>query len=153
MIYGEIKELNNYKGINPNLDRAIDYILTYEYKNGKAGKNVVEEDIIYFNMPDSNAMTKELENGFIEGHKRYIDIHIVIEGHERIGYIPRSKAKIKQEYNAEGDFEEFIGDYEALIPLDNEKFLILFPNEPHAAMLKYGDSIEPIKKVIFKVEL
>ena len=30
MIYGEIKELNQYRGISENLDRAIDYILTIQ---------------------------------------------------------------------------------------------------------------------------
>ena len=64
MIYGEIKELNNYKGISKNLDRAIDYILTYSYKNGKVGKNVVDGEKIYFNMPDKDAKTKEIKDGF-----------------------------------------------------------------------------------------
>lgn len=42
MIYGEIKDLGLYKGISKNLDRAIDYILSGEYKNGVVGKNVID---------------------------------------------------------------------------------------------------------------
>ena len=151
MIYGEIKELNNYKGISKNLDRAIDYILTYSYKNGKVGKNVVDGEKIYFNMPDKDAKTKEIKDGFLEGHKKYIDIHIVIDGDENIGYIPNSKASAKTQYNEEGDFVEYAGELESFFHLDNTKFLILFPDEPHMAMLKYGDKIKNIKKVIFKV--
>ena len=38
MIYGEIKELNQYRGISENLDKAIDYILSGKYKDGVPGK-------------------------------------------------------------------------------------------------------------------
>ena len=41
MIYGEIKDLNQYRGISKNLDKAIDYILSGEYKNGVPGKKVI----------------------------------------------------------------------------------------------------------------
>ena len=54
MIYGEIKDLGLYKGISKNLDRAIDYILLGEYKNGVVGKNVIDGDNVYFNQPFSN---------------------------------------------------------------------------------------------------
>lgn len=38
MIYGEIKDLNQYKGISENLDRAIEYIVNGKYKKGTPGK-------------------------------------------------------------------------------------------------------------------
>ena len=39
MIYGEIKDLNQYKGISKNLDKAIEYILSGEYKKGIPGES------------------------------------------------------------------------------------------------------------------
>ena len=93
MIYGEIKDLGLYKGISKNLDRAIDYILSGEYKNGVVGKNVIDGDNVYFNQPDS-PITKEVKDGFIENHKKYIDIHVVIEGEEKIGYISNTDVKL-----------------------------------------------------------
>lgn len=78
MIYGEIKDLNQYKGISENLDRAIEYIVNGEYKKSTPGKNVIDGDNLYFNYP-SCAMTKEIEDGFFEGHKkiyRYTYSHI-----------------------------------------------------------------------------
>ena len=38
MIYGEIKDLNQYRGISANLDKAIDYILKGEYKKRNSRK-------------------------------------------------------------------------------------------------------------------
>ena len=65
MIYGEIKELNQYRGISENLDRAIDYILSGKYKDGVPGKNEIDGDNLYFNYPNY-PMTKELKDGTIK---------------------------------------------------------------------------------------
>ncbi len=149
MIYGELKDLNQYRGISKNLDKAIDYILTGDYKNGVPGKNIVDGDNVYFNCPD-HPMTKELEDGFFEGHKQYIDIHIVIEGEENLGFVPRSESKLTQKYDEAGDYELFNGEIKNLFHLTPERFVMFFPNEPHMALLKVGE-VKQISKVIFKV--
>ena len=60
MIYGEIKELKFYKGISENLDKAIDYILSGEYKKGTPRNR----DNIYFNYPDK-PITKRNQRRFL----------------------------------------------------------------------------------------
>ncbi|MGY0394820.1 MULTISPECIES: YhcH/YjgK/YiaL family protein [unclassified Fusobacterium] len=150
MIYGEIKELGKYKGISKNLDTAIDFILEGKYKNGVVGKNIVDGEKVYFNQPDS-PMTKELAEGFIENHRKYIDIHMVIEGEEKIGYISNTDIKLTKEYDDAGDYELYEGELENLFYLDPKKYIILFPGEPHMALIKGGEETKKIKKVIFKV--
>lgn len=150
MIYGEIKSLESYKGISKNLDRAIEAILNGEYKKGTVGKNVIDGDNVYFNQPDS-PMTKEIEDGFIENHRKYIDIHVVIEGEEKIGYISNTDVKLTKEYDEAGDYELYEGKLENLFYLNPEKFIVLFPGEPHMALIKGGDKPAKVRKVIFKV--
>ena len=149
MIYGEIKDLNQYRGISANLDKAIDYILKGEYKKGTPGKNVIDGDTLYFNYPQC-AMTKELKDGFLEGHKQYIDIHVVIDGEENLGFVPRPEVVIKQEYDEAGDYELYEGEIKNIFHLTPERFIMFFPEEPHADLLKVGE-VKQITKVIFKV--
>ena len=149
MIYGEIKDLGSYKGISKNLDRAIDYILSGEYKNGVVGKNVIDGDNVYFNQPDS-PMTKEVKDGFIENHKKYIDIHVVISGEENLGYTPRPEVTLTKEYDEAGDYELYDGEVKNMFHLTPERFVMFFPEEPHMALLKVGE-VKQITKVIFKV--
>lgn len=150
MIYGEIKKIESYKGISKNLDRAIEAILNGEYKKGNVGKNVIDGDNVYFNQPDS-PMTKEVEDGFIENHRKYIDIHVVLEGEEKIGYISNTDVKLTKEYDEAGDYELYEGRLENLFYLNPEKFIVLFPGEPHMALIKGGDKTAKVRKVIFKV--
>ena len=49
MIYGELKDLKFYKGISERFDKAIDCILSGDYKKGTPGKNVIDGDDVYFN--------------------------------------------------------------------------------------------------------
>lgn len=150
MIYGEIKELKFYKGISKALDTAIDCILSGDYKKGVNGKNEIDGDIVYFNQP-AEPKTKDAKEGFLEGHKKYIDIHVVIEGEERIGYVPNSKVKVTKEYDEAGDYEIYGGEVETFFELNSERFLICFPGEPHMALIEGKNGAQTIKKVIFKV--
>ena len=52
---------------------------------------------------------------------------MVIEGEERIGYVPNSKVKVTKEYDEAGDFEIYGGEVESFYYLNNERFLICFP--------------------------
>ncbi len=72
---------------NKNLDKAIDFIVERKYLNASYGKNIIEGDTIYFNYPEK-AATRENTDLELEYHKKYIDIHIVLEGEEIIVYTP-----------------------------------------------------------------
>lgn len=150
MIYGEIKELGFYKGISKALDKAIDHILNGEYKKGVNGKNEIDGDIVYFNQP-AEPKTRDVSEGFLEGHKKYIDIHVVIDGEEKIGYLPNSKVTITKEYDEAGDCEIYSGEVETFFYLNKDRFLICFPGEPHMALIKGGEKPAKVRKVIFKV--
>lgn len=151
MIYGEIKGIKTYKGLLKNLDKAIEYISEGKYKDNHFGKNEIEGDVIYFNCPEK-AMTRDKNGLELEYHKKYIDIHIVLEGEEVIGYSAFNSLMETKKFDIENDYALMKGDVQTEIYLDKEKFLIIFPYEPHIALLKVGEEKE-IKKVIFKVEI
>lgn len=151
MIYGNLDEIKQYKGISKNLDSAINFIIEKKYLNANFGKNEIDGDKIYFNYPEE-ALTRDKKNLELEYHKKYIDIHIVVEGEESIGYTSIDKCCETFPYDKEKDFTLMSGELQNEFYLNKNKFLILFPFEPHLALLKVGIE-KRIKKVIFKVEL
>ena len=151
MIYAELKNSKNYKGINENLDKAIDFITEKKYLNASFGKNIVDGDKIYFNHPEK-PMTRENTGLELEYHKKYVDIHIILEGEEAIIYSPFKECIETKSYNIEDDYALVKGKTQVEFLMNTKNFLILFPEEPHLALLKVGEPKE-IKKVIFKVEI
>ena len=151
MIYGELKDIKKYKGLNKNLDKAIDFIADKKYLNANFGKNLIEGNSIYFDYPEK-VMTRENKDVESEYHKKYADIHIVLEGEESIIYSPFEGCVETKSYNMEDDYALVKGKTQAELLMNSKNFLILFPEEPHLALLKVGEPKE-IKKVIFKVEI
>ena len=151
MIYAELKDIKSYKGISENLDKAIDFIVDKKYLNASFGKNVVDVDKIYFNHPEK-PMTRENTGLDLEYHKKYIDIHIVLEGEEAIIYSPFEECVETKSYDMEDDYALMKGKTQVEFLMNAKNFLILFPTEPHLALLKVGEPKE-IKKVVFKIEI
>ena len=112
MIYDELKNIKTYKGINKNLDKAIDFIVEKKYLNADFGKNIVDDDKIYFDYPEK-VSTRENIDLELEYHKKYIDIHIVLEEEEVIGYTPFEECIETQKYNIEKDIAFMKGKNQA----------------------------------------
>ena len=151
MIYDELKNIKTYKGINKNLDKAIDFIVEKKYLNADFGKNIVDDDKIFFDYPEK-VSTRENIDLELEYHKKYIDIHIVLEEEEIIGYAPFEDCIETQKYNIEKDIAFMKGKNQAEFILNGKNFLIVFPNEPHLPLLSVG-KVKEIKKVVFKIKM
>lgn len=151
MIYGELKDIKNYKGLNKNLDKAIDFIIDKKYLNANFGKNLIEGKSIYFDYPEK-VMTRENKDIESEYHKKYADIHIVLEGEEIIGYTSFEDCVETKAYNSEKDIAFVKGENQAEVLLNGKNFALFFPEEVHLPLLKVGE-IKEIKKVVFKIEI
>ena len=149
MIYDELKNIKTYKGINKNLDKAIDFIVEKKYLNADFGKNIVDDDKIYFDYPET-VSTRENIDLELEYHKKYIDIHIVLEEEEIIGYAPFEDCIETQKYNIEKDIAFMKGKNQVEFMLNGTNFLIVFPNEPHLPLLSVG-KVKEIKNVYLDV--
>ena len=150
MIFDKICNIKNYKGINKNLDIAIDSIARREYIKGISGKNLVQEEEVFFNV--QNYITKNKEECFFETHKDYLDIQLVMFGEEKIGVTEIEKLKLDKEYDKERDLETQKGEPEIVFEMNENNFLILFPGEPHMPGIKNNENIE-IKKIVYKIKM
>ena len=61
MIYDELKNIKTYKGINKNLDKAIDFIVEKKYLDADFGKNIVDDDKIYFDYPETVSTRENID--------------------------------------------------------------------------------------------
>lgn len=149
MIFDKIKNIHNYKGINKNLDLAIEEVLKGDYKNAEVGKTVVDGKNVFYNTQVYT--TKDLENCFFETHQEYIDIQLLVKGEENMAVSGMDKLEITQEYNPEKDVEKQMGECETIVKVTEDSFVIFFPAEPHMPGMKVSENAE-VKKVVFKVK-
>lgn len=94
---------------------------------------------------------RNLEEQFFESHKKYIDIHITIEGQELFAVSDISELTDASEYDASGDGIVYSKDNKisALKSSKPGDVLVFYQQDGH--MTAIGDMEDSVRKVIVKV--
>lgn len=149
MIVGKLKDLKRYKGIHPNIDEAIDYVLNNDLKALPKGKTVVSENV-YINR--DTYVAKPLEECFFENHEPYLDLQIVLEGKELFGYtdISNPSLKVTTPYNTEKDVTKYSATEDTIYITLEEGFALVFNEDIHLAKAKVNDEL--VEKAVVKIK-
>ncbi|WP_300379505.1 YhcH/YjgK/YiaL family protein [Clostridium sp.] len=147
MIVGKLKDLYFYKGLNSNLDKAITYILENNLNTLKDGNNYIDGKNVFINK--FNYICQDKNDCFFEGHRKYIDIHIVLKGSEMFGYNDISDLSEASKYDLENDFIKFEGPIKASIKASVGDFIITFPEDIHMPKMPLNNEL--VEKVVCKV--
>ena len=147
MIYTRMKYIEAYRGISANLDKAIDYLINTDLKNLIMGRNEIDGDRVYVNRFDYQ--TIPIEETAFEAHERYLDIHLIISGRERIGIsdMANMTAFSKDILN---DGIDCKGEIEQLINMEPGDVLIAFPHDAHMVKIESQGSCL-VQKAVVKV--
>lgn len=149
MIFDKLSNITQYRGLSANLDLAIDAILKGEYLKAEAGKHEVSGKDVFFNA--MGYITKNLEDCSFETHENYLDIQMIVQGEENIGYSDIEELEVTIPFNAEKDVEKQTGASQTIFKMKEDNFVIFFPGEPHMPCIKTNENRE-IKKVVFKIK-
>lgn len=86
----------------------------------------------------------------LEVHRRYLDVHILLEGEETIGWSPLAELKEeKQAYDAEADCALYTDRPSIYVTLRPGQWLMAWPEDAHAPVIGQGK----IRKLIAKVRI
>ncbi|AEB75332.1 YhcH/YjgK/YiaL family protein [Clostridium botulinum] len=149
MIYGNLTNRESFKYLPKAILRAFDYALNNDIENFNPGSYEIDSDKIFVNVVQYD--TKDIKERFWEAHKKYLDMHVVFKGNERINinFIDNLK---QLEYVDKDDFLPLEGEFKSSVILNKNDFLICYPEDAHMTALKVDES-ENVKKAIFKISL
>jgi YhcH/YjgK/YiaL family protein len=97
--------------------------------------------------------THSIENGKIEAHRDYIDIHSLITGSELVHYSSLASLELFEDFTPKSDdllylFNPATANSFQLYP---GRFALFFPEEGHMTRVQTGPNPERIKKVVLKI--
>lgn len=96
------------------------------------------------------AYTKERENCYIEGHKKYIDFQLVLSGNEQMEYVDIDKLEIDKVYDEQKDKITYkLTSNTSKFLLQKEDLAIFFPDDAHIGRPKFKE-IEIVYKTVIK---
>jgi YhcH/YjgK/YiaL family protein len=149
MIYDVLDNFSIYLCLHPHFADALAFLRnhegtlpalmpgSYDINSSGAFASVSE----YESKPESE--------GFLEYHRKFIDIQILIQGREKIGVADKGRCR-DLGYEEEKDMGKLEGTAD-FITLDTGNFAIFFPQDAHMPQIFCSDQREKVKKVVFKI--
>jgi biofilm protein TabA len=150
MIFDQKKNLCLYKGLTPNLDDALDFLMKAECHRLRDGWQEVYGKLVYMQVSDIVTISPEPAEYRYEYHKKHIDIHMLLSGAETIVLADLTGLEKEAQFNDETDFGFATGSFWGSVSLRPDDFLICFPNDAHRPWIGNG---ERIRKILMKIAI
>ncbi len=154
MVLDNVKNLSLYKSLLGDSIEAIENFLK-EY-----GASPKENGTYFLDGADGSKLranvsryeTKSAEGSFLEAHKKYIDIQLIAEGEENIGW-----ANLNDNFTPTEKFDDakdigfYKDDCDTFVTVKAGNFVILLPEDAHMPCISTTDKPTPVTKILFKV--
>jgi len=137
---------DRYAALHPLFPRAFDYIRNTDLLSLAPGRYPIIGEQLFVIVEKVQGRTREAAK--LEYHRKYIDIQLVLEGVDEMGW--KALADCTQpvsDYSAEKDIQFFRDDPATWIATPPGAFCIFFPEDAHAPLVSSGQ----VRKAIFKI--
>ena len=146
MIFSTLSQSDRYAALHPLFPRAFEYIRNTDLRALAPGRYPIVGDDLFAIVEHVPGRTRAAAQ--LECHRRYIDIQLVLEGVDEMGWKPLAACREPvSDYSAERDIQFFKDSPATWIATPPDHFCIFFPEDAHAPLVA---SVE-IHKVIFKI--
>jgi len=147
MIFDILDNFNNYVPLSSRFNDLSQFLARKDLERLEIGKHTIADQGAFALI--SEYATKLESECYIECHKKYIDIQMVLSGRESIGFCKKSDCQ-EFPYDPEKDFQKLIGElnFVSMIP---GNFAVFFPDDGHMPGLRVGSLPEHVKKIVLKV--
>ncbi len=148
MIVSNLKYSSRIESLHPRFKMLFDYVRSNNLLEAPLGRIEIDGDDLFINNVEPKGISREEQ--VLEMHREYIDVHILLQGEETIGWISLDEIKVISEpYNSDSDCALSTDIPTSYTKMSVGEFMIVYPEDPHAPVIGEGD----IRKLIAKVRL
>ncbi len=147
MVTDRIRNAKLYYGLGADIEKALLFLSETPFSPDLHGNHAIDGDRIYYLVRDMHL--KLPEEAEFEGHRKYIDIHYVADGHEVISWggisdfneLRYDEAKDKADYSGTGTD----------VLLQKGSFMICYPEDIHKPCVSPDGEKGSLLKVVVKI--
>ena len=140
MIVDSFDYIACYKGLHPNLDKAIDWLNSHTLDALENGKTIIDGENVFVNVMDADL--RDANGAAFEYHRRYADLQIDITGGEGWGYTNEPGEEV-------GKYAVDCGFQDSASVVSGALF---FPTELHKPGL-VQDGCANVRKAVVKIKM
>lgn len=146
MIFSALSQSARYAALHPLFARAFDYIRDTDLYALAPGRYPIVGDDLIAIAEQVPGKTRDMAR--LECHRKYIDIQLVLDGTDEMGWKPLADCMNPvSDYSTEKDIQFFHDAPASWIATPPDHFCIFFPEDAHAPLVSTGT----VRKVIFKI--
>ena len=146
MILANLSQADRYAALHPLFPRAFEFIRNTDLSALSTGIHQIIEKQLFVIVEEAQGRSRA--EAKLECHRKYIDIQLVLEGTDEMGWTPLAECQQPvSDYNEERDIRFFNDAADSWISTPANAFCIFFPDDAHAPLVSTGK----IRKLIFKV--
>jgi YhcH/YjgK/YiaL family protein len=146
MILDTLTQSDRYLALHPLFARAFGFLRNTDLKSLMPGQHTVEGEQIFAIVEACIGRTRA--EAKLECHRRYIDIQLVLEGIDEMGWKPVAEClDPATDYDAARDIRFFNDTPSSWMLTPTGSFCLFFPGDAHAPLVSAG----MIRKVVVKI--
>lgn len=146
MILDALSQSDRYRTLHPLFARAFDYLRNTDLMALAPGKHTVEGENLFAIVEHCAGRTRS--EAKLESHRRYIDIQLVLEGVDEMGWRPLAQCvEPIGEFDTARDIRFYDDAPTTWVATPAGSFCLFFPDDAHAPLVSDG----MIRKVIMKI--
>ena len=143
MIFSALSQSSRYALLHPLFPRAFEYIRNTDLHALAPGRHDIIGDDMFVIVEHGPGRTRV--EAQLECHRRYIDIQLVLEGVDEMGWKPLADCREPVgDYSAERDIRFFRDAVDSWIAVLPDHFCIFFPEDAHAPLVSAGGSCDTL---------
>ncbi|MBO9607905.1 MAG: YhcH/YjgK/YiaL family protein [Paenibacillaceae bacterium] len=155
MIIDRIDNAGLYAKLGEGIAKALAYLRETDFAGKEPGRYDIDGDHVYAFLQEFTLRPQS--EGKWEAHRRYIDVHYIVSGKERLAYAPVDSLEVYRAYDEIGDFVLLRGGGSTNIVTATNTivaapgtFLVFRPEDAHMVGITV-DTPKPVRKVVVKV--
>ena len=146
MILASLAEAGRYRALHPLFARAFEFLRGTDLKALAPGMHTIQGEQLFAIVEACAGRTRA--EAKLECHRRYIDIQLVLEGVDEMGWKPLADCRDPAtEYDVARDIRFFNDAPASWIATPPGAFCLFFPEDAHAPLVSGG----MIRKVVVKI--
>ena len=148
MILDRLENAADYYPLDPRIEEALRYLKENDLRRKGIGRYEIDGENLFAIV--DGYLTDDVENGYLEAHRKYIDVQFMMQGEEWVGYAPLGDREPTRPYSEEDDEAAYAGDC-SLFKFEEGMFAIFYPQDLH--MPGRGPRRAPVRKVVVKIRI
>ena len=133
--------------MHPGLSAVADYLAKNDLSTLAPGSHVIDGKALYVNVMEVKAQAKS--RALLEYHRKYIDVQLVLQGVEQMGWTARRDLPADTHFDQDMDFALLQAPVSNWFTVHPGFFALFMPDDAHAPCCGTGK----IRKAVFKVRI